>query len=692
MKWGNDERQDERELARLPDPEESPIPSELKRSGQPSGIAGPDGVFRMSSTLSRLFQAPGFIEGLLGGLEDGLAILDTRGTQVFANAALCRLTGFSSEELVGATPPFPYWPKDELGAIEAAFARTMRGDRASFELVLQRKDGTRFWASVVPSALRDEGGVVVAHVATISDITERKARERALKESEQRWRSIAENPFDFVVVIDRDHRYRYVNHVAPGISPDSLIGRATPFDFVDERYHAAMREAFQTTFETGRASSYEVFVPQLDAWYSSVVGPILEGNQVTSISILTRDITREKRAEELLRRSEQHLREAHKMQSLGTLAGGIAHDLNNILTPVFMYAGLLQRSLPPRGPTQGYVEGILASAERARDLVQQILIFGRRRGPQKGVVDLCERVREGVKLLQASSPSSIVLAVDLPGEPVQVMADQTQIDQVLTNLATNALQAMGDRPGRLEISVRRVEAREPASGPRARFAEIAHAELTVRDTGPGMDQETQRRAFEPYFTTKSVGSGSGLGLSIVHGIIAEHGGEIMVESAPGEGASFTVHLPGLATGAAMATDSATSSPRPIAASLRVLCVDDEGALLEVVGSVLTECGHVVSEATEPRRAIELFTRNPQAFDVIITDQTMPNLKGTALILAVRALRPGMPCVLMTGLGDQDTLDRADALGGVVALAKPFSSGELTRAIEDALAAASRACA
>jgi two-component system, cell cycle sensor histidine kinase and response regulator CckA len=621
--------------------------------------------------LLNLLQRPELLSTLLAGMLDGLSIIDASGTQIYVNDALCEMLGFTRAELLGATPPYPYWPLDELATIDAAFQRTLSGDAANFELVFQRKDRSRIEVILAPAQLRDDAGNVLGYFATIKDISQRKQLERSLLASEQRWRSIAENPFDFVVLIDRDYRYTYVNHTAPGIAREALIGRATPFDFVDPQHHQAMRDAFETTFETGRATSFEVHVPQLDAWYSSIVGPVIEAGRVTGVSILTREISEHKRAEEAFRRSEQRLRESHKMETIGTLAGGIAHDINNILTPILAYADLAQQELQPNHPVQEHLQGITLASERARELVQRILLFSRRQEPQKTTFDLRQSVREDITLLRASLPASIELVTELPAEPVYVFADRAQLGQVLTNLATNALQAMQDVAGRLTIKL------EPAPAGEER------ATLLVADTGAGMDADTLRRVFDPFFTTRPLGAGTGLGLSIVHSVVREHAGEITVRSAPGQGAAFTVRLPTTTLTSSPATVAEVSALPQVGRRQRVLVVDDEPAVAEVTRQALTRAGHAVTALTSPDAALQLLAEDPDAFDVILTDQSMPGMTGTALITEARALCPSLACVLMTGLGDEATQRRARSLNVLEILAKPFPLTTLLLALERA---------
>ncbi len=598
-----------------------------------------------------ILTKPELLSALLSNMPDGLSVIDPRGTQIYVNDALCQMLGFTRAELLGRQPPYISWPVEE---------------RANVELEFERKDGRRIEMMVAPSELRDETGTLVAYFATVKDVSEHKQLQRALAVSEQRWKSIAENPFDFVVLIDRDYRYTYVNHTAPGISPESLIGKATPFDFVAAQYHDTMRAAFETTFQTGRATSYEVSVPQLESWYSSIVGAVIEQGRVSAVSILTREITAHKRAEEALKSSEQRIRESRKMEAIGTLAGGIAHDVNNMLTPILAYTDLARNELPPDSAVHEYVEGITIASQRVRQLVQRILLFSRKQELTKTVFDLRQSVQEDVTLLKATIPASIELAVVLPDKPVHVCADRLQLGQALTNLATNAIQVYGAEGGRVTIALE--------------VGSDEHAVLSVTDSGSGMDEETARRAFEPFFTTKPFGLGTGLGLSIVDGVVREHGGEMGLRSAPGEGTVITVRLPMTSNNAEPSSASAQPQGSPRARCLTVLVVDDDPSVLNVACRVLTKAGHVVIAATSGQGALEIFTRSPDTFDVILTDQSMPGMTGTSLIAEVRALRPLQTCLLMTGRGD-DALSRRASELGVEILAKPFSVGGLLDAFE-----------
>jgi CheY-like chemotaxis protein len=281
-----------------------------------------------------------------------------------------------------------------------------------------------------------------------------------------------------------------------------------------------------------------------------------------------------------------------------------------------------------------------------------------------------------VKLFRATLPASIAIELELPSDAVWVLADPSQIDQVLANLATNALDAMRDNGGTLSLRL----CTDGAPGPGAR-PEAPFATLTLSDSGPGMSEDTQRRAFDPFFTTKPPGMGTGLGLSIVHGIVEEHGGEVELASRAGVGTTFTVRLPTTIVDSEPAM-AAPEARRPSSA-LRVLCVDDEAIVGQVLCETLRSAGHSAHCICDPREALRRVQAEPQSVDLLISDQRMPHMQGTALIEAVRALRPDLPCILITGFSDDQTLDHARKLGVRAIIAKPFRPADLLAAVERA---------
>lgn len=389
--------------------------------------------------------------------------------------------------------------------------------------------------------------------------------------------------------------------------------------------------------------------------------------RVVNYVAVKRDVTAEVRLEKQLRQSQ-------KLEALGTLAGGIAHDFNNVLTPILGYTELAVDDLPSDSRVRESLSRVLAAAERARDLVKQILAFSRRAEQERQPLRLGDLVRETLRLVSATLPKTIEIRSRLDDDLGTVLADATQLHQVLLNLCTNAWHAMGDEGGVLEVNLDAVEGTAAAPG-------VSHARLTVRDTGCGMPPEVLERIFEPFFTTKAVGEGTGLGLAAVHGIVRSHGGSLTVESEPGRGSAFMVFLPLAAEAAEAPFSPAAPPPR---GSETLLFVDDEEVIAELGRRSLESLGYRVTATSSSVRALELFRRDPRAFDAVVTDQAMPELSGTQLARELLALRPDLPLVLCTGFSRTVTPESARALGVRRFVTKPATLAELGRAVREAL--------
>jgi PAS domain S-box-containing protein len=366
---------------------------------------------------------------------------------------------------------------------------------------------------------------------------------------------------------------------------------------------------------------------------------------------------------------EERLRQGHHLQALGTLAGGIAHDFNNVLAAIVGYTELATLDLPPSSPTHAALHHALAAGQRAKALVQQILAFSRQQPAGRAPLALASLLQEAVTFLRASLPATIELDLQLADTAGLVLADATQLHQVAMNLGTNAGYAMRETGGRLEIHLDSVEVDTACAATHPDLTPGRYVRVTVRDTGPGMPPEVLARLFEPYFTTKAVGEGSGMGLAVVHGIVASHGGAITVQSALGQGATFTVYLPQLAEDMAVPPAPA-QTPLPHGHA-RILLVDDEASVAQVGQRLLTHLGYEVVTYTSSLEALEAFRVAPERFDLLITDHTMPQMTGEALARAVRQIRPTMPRILCTGFSEIMDADRARALGIEALLMKPW---------------------
>ena len=379
---------------------------------------------------------------------------------------------------------------------------------------------------------------------------------------------------------------------------------------------------------------------------------------------------------------EDQLRHAQKMEAIGTLAGGIAHDFNNLLGAILGFTELALADVPPASRLGHHLHQVLAAGTRAKDLVHQILAFSRKTLTARIPLTLHTLVQEALGLLRASLPSTITIRTHLAEEAGVVLADATQLHQVLLNLCANAEYAMRPTGGFLEVQVAAVELEVPLAVIQATLEPGAYVRLTVRDSGQGMPPEVVARMFEPYFTTKPPGDGSGMGLAVVHGILTEHGGGIAVTSVPGHGTTCTVYLPRLA-GAAPARPPAAEDPLP-GGTERLLFVDDEPAIVALGQELLTRLGYHVVVCHSSLDALETFRTTTPPFALVITDQTMPQLTGDALVRALRQRCPTLPVILCTGFSHAVDADRARALGITAVVTKPWQEREFAQTIRRVL--------
>ncbi len=368
---------------------------------------------------------------------------------------------------------------------------------------------------------------------------------------------------------------------------------------------------------------------------------------------------------------EQRLAQAQRLEALGTLAGGIAHDFNNILAAVVGHAELALMESGLQGRTRTHLDRILEASLRAGDVVRQILAFSRHSTAERRPVRVTAVVREALALLRASIPSTVEIRTRPDEDCGTVYADPTEIHQVLMNLCTNAQYALRDTGGVLEVTLDCPDGLAPDLGPVVR--------LTVRDTGPGIAEDVLQRVFEPYFTTKPVGEGSGLGLAVVHGIVTELGGRISVTSRPGQGTAFEVLLPRTA-----GPEGRDRGREPVGGTERILLVDDEPQVLEVERSLLESLGYRVTAVDRCTAALELFRAAPDGFDLVLTDQTVPEMTGLELAREVLKIRPGQPVLLCTGHSDRVDEERVRAAGIRALLMKPFGTRVLAETVRAAL--------
>jgi signal transduction histidine kinase/ActR/RegA family two-component response regulator len=397
--------------------------------------------------------------------------------------------------------------------------------------------------------------------------------------------------------------------------------------------------------------------------------------------VFIRDITEKKCAEREREKLASNLRQSQKMEAVGTLAGGIAHDFNNILGAIIGYSDMAMDSISEDNPAHECIEQVLEAGNRARDMVQRILAFSRKSESSRAPVDLFTITADALKLLRATIPSTIEIRKILAAGKSIISADATEIHQVLMNLCANASQAMEDSGGVLTVSLNRILLDEQTVGNEVDIMPGPYFELSVQDTGIGIEPEIIDRIFDPFFTTKAVDKGTGMGLAVVHGIVKSHGGMIAVENTLGAGACFKVYLPECDSTLERSTIPFEMLP---SGTERVLLVDDEASLVRITQRQLERLGYRVAGFSDPKAALDLFQKDPRAFDIVVTDQTMPKITGEQLAGEIFRIRPDMPIVLCTGYSSKIDKEKSRAKGIRAFAMKPILRQDLAVIVRAAL--------
>jgi two-component system, cell cycle sensor histidine kinase and response regulator CckA len=498
----------------------------------------------------------------------------------------------------------------------------------------------------------------------------------SLSASARDWRRTFDSVPDAIYILDGDNHIVRINRAAAAllkVTPQEAIGQQC-FRLMHQTERPPDYCPHVKTMATGSPAHYELRDPVSNRLYDILTTPLKDDlDQIIGTVHLTRDITEK---EEL----SKQLRQAQKMEAIGTLAGGIAHDFNNILGAVMGYTELTLRGLSVDSREHRYLVEAFNAANRAKELVKQILTFTRQREQERKPIEMGLVVKEALKLLRASLPTTIDIRHSINSTGV-ILSDPTQIHQIVMNLCTNALHAMRDKGGILEVTLAELTV-DNAKAVQLGLEPGPYLELAVHDTGHGMAPEVVERIFDPYFTTKGSGEGTGLGLAVVHGIVKNSAGAIQVFSELGRGSRFHIYLPRVD----LPGDKPEKSPGdelPCGAE-RVLFVDDEQALATIAGTMLGQLGYDVTVMTDSVAALDRFQSQPGHFDLMITDQTMPGMTGAELARQALLIRSNLPIILYSGFSEVLSLEKIKAMGVREFLMKPLAMEELARAVRRVL--------
>jgi PAS domain S-box-containing protein len=520
------------------------------------------------------------------------------------------------------------------------------------------------------------------------EIAERKLAEEALRVSEAKYRRLYDSMMDAYARVDMTGNIKEYNEVFQnmlGYEPEEITA-LTYKDLTPERWRAFEAEIIEKQILLrGYSDIYEKEYLRKDGSVFPVeLRTFLlrddEGNPFGMWSIV-RDITERKQSEEERKRFETQLVQVQKLEAIGTLASGIAHDFNNILSAIIGYAELSKVQMRKEGVATSFVDQILNASARAKDLVQQILTFSRQAKLEMKPVMLSLIMKEALSLLKATLPSSIEIRQNI-NDPGLVMSEPTQIHQIMMNICTNAAQAMDKKGGILDVRLGKVKIDGDAESRDLGLSPGPYLSITISDNGQGIYPEVMKRIFEPYFTTKDVGQGTGLGLAVVHGIVRNHGGAITCKSTPGEGTTFIIYLPELQPeNAAVECDDDKLIPT---GTERILVIDDEPVLAELVKKMMESLGYSLVTKTSSEEALDLFRKEPDRFDLVITDMTMPGITGDRLAEKLLEIRKDIPIILCTGYNEHISDEKAKEIGIKEFIMKPLMMKELACTVRKVL--------
>ena len=612
------------------------------------------------------------------GTEDFIAQVDREGRLTFVNNKAEKIFGLSKDKCIGLSA-FDFIHPDDRKRTKEAFEQWVRNrtTNTTFEnRQVNQITGEVHHMHWTINFYYDKDSNVTSINSIARDLTERKKMEETLRESEERYRALFAGITDAVYVhhITEDGypgQIMDANDVACkmlGYARDELVGMK--IDDIDASestvdVHQAVKDLKadrNVLFEQVHVAKNGTRIPV------EVHAQAFEYKGRLAILSTVRDITDRKRAEKERLILEAQLQQAQKMESVGTLAGGIAHDFNNMLGIILGNAELAMDDVPEWNPAKFNLKEIRTASLRAKDVVRQLLSFARKTRLEKKPTNIVSIVKESLKLLRSSIPTSIEIHRNISADIDTILADPTQINQVLINLCTNANHAMPDG-GIIEVILNNAALNENETAQYPDLNPGRYVNLTVSDTGHGIPKEDMDRIFDPYYTTKEVGKGTGMGLAVVHSIVKEHNGIVSVKSEPGKGTTFSIFFPAVDKDVVVESEPAEKLPM---GNEKILFIDDEESIVIMARQMLERLGYEVDAKMNSIEALELFRSKPDQFDLVITDLTMPKMTGDKLVQEILNIRPDIPVILCTGFSEKIDEKKATALGAADYIEKPVN--------------------
>ncbi len=606
------------------------------------------------------------------------------------NHKLCTMTGYREEELLGQNAQILYPSNEEFEYVGQEKYRQIREKgTGSVETRWKCKNG-KIINILLSSTMVNPPDLNAGLTFSAFDITSRKKAEDELAANKERYQTIVETSSDGIFTVSKECILTSFNaalEILTGQKREEWIEKKSCLDLIAPGDLEAASLVLKQTLKGQSTSVHEFRLNTLTPGQYKIcefrLKPKYDKNSnVNGIVGFVKDITEYKKAREKVKRVETQLRQALKMEAIGTLAGGIAHDFNNILSGIFGYAQLAEINSEKDDKTKQYIKRIVKGAQRATALVQQILTFSRQTEYEKQPLMISITIKEALKLLRASIPTTIDIKTDITSR-ARVMADPTRIHQVIMNLCTNAYHAMGDTGGVLTVTLHEIELVKQDSFPDLNMVEGKYLKLTVEDTGHGIDEKIIEKIFDPYFSTKETGKGTGLGLALVQAIVDEHNGFLELESEPHRGTSFHIYLP-------VVEDEIQQGSAPmngdslVKGNEKIMFVDDEESIRSVFKDALEGYGYKVDIYNDGLLALEGFKKKSDYYDMVITDMTMPGMTGDLLAEKLMTIRPGIPVILCTGYSAKMSEAKAIELGIKKYVQKPIAHMDLAVLIRQIL--------
>ncbi|MBU1628441.1 PAS domain S-box protein [bacterium] len=615
---------------------------------------------------------------ILDNLYEQITLFDNDLRILYVNKATVEPIGLSTDEVLGLRCD-DVFKKFNLGKprCNPCLVREAIINGKEYKGFRKSSNGKFWFERVIPVFSHNGDGEKYIEVSL--DITRQKEVEEELKRSEEKYRRIIENTKDIIYSINPDSIITFISQQVSLLkyTPQEVIGHHFE-EFIHPEDLESVRRKYKKTLKTGAELllTYRLIGKDGSVVYVEDFSKVIWDNyEVIQLTGVLRDITAKHQLENQLLQSQ-------KMEALGTLAGGIAHDFNNILSAIMGYTELVIMDLPPNSKDEDRLNEVVKASLRAKDLVKQILTFSRQSDKERKPINITYVLKEVLKLLRASLPSTIEISQKIDCKHETIMGDPVEIHQVIMNLCTNAAQAMHEKGGKLEVKLINIDINSENKLQHPDLSQGSYIQLSVSDTGKGIDKDIIERIFDPYFTTKKKSGGTGLGLAVVHGIVESYRGAISVQSNTSSGTTFKVYFPKIE---AFEDNIKIESEEHIPfGNEKILFIDDEQCLVNVNKDFLERLGYSVTTRASSIEALGLFKNQPDRFDLVITDQTMPNLTGIALAKEIINIRPDIPIILCTGFSKAIPRKNLESMGIKELILKPIVQRDLAITIRKTL--------